>query len=53
MKDVKIARNIMVYVGKSWIECYYKLMVLCQRLINKYLVEMFFVKGNKIIITCP
>ena len=24
MKDVKIARNIMVYVGKSWIECYYK-----------------------------
>ena len=22
MKDVKIARNIMVYVGKSWIECY-------------------------------
>ena len=24
MKDVKIARNIMVYVGKSWIECYCK-----------------------------
>ena len=24
MKGVKIARNNMVYVRKSWIECYYK-----------------------------
>ena len=44
MTNVKVARNNLVYVGKSWIEFYYKLMVLCQRLIRKYLVEMCFVR---------